>query len=340
MTIKENVLLAPYTTFRIGGTARFFVQAKSVAEVIEAVDYAEKNNLKYFVLGGGSNLLISDNGFDGLVIKNEIAGIVEEGNRIISGAGEGWDDFVKYTVEEKGLYGLENLSLIPGTVGASPVQNIGAYGIEVKDTIEWIEVYNPKTKAIEKLSKADCNFGYRDSIFKHERKGNIILRVAFTLSKNGKLSLDYKDIKNYFANKLSTPSLCDMRNAIIDIRINKLPDISKVGTAGSFFKNSTIPKNEYQKLLEKYPATPAFPVEQKSASGEDQVKIPTAWILDNVCGFKGLRREDVGVYENQALVLVNFGKGTAEEIRALADEMIASVKEKTGISISPEVEFV
>ena len=348
MIIKENVSLAPFTTFRIGGAARFFVQVGNVNELKEAVVFAVEKNIPIFVLGGGSNVLISDSGFDGLVIKNEIKGISEEAGagtssdfvRIIAGAGENWDDLVKYTVEEKGLYGLENLSWIPGTVGASPVQNIGAYGAEAKDTIEWVEVYNPTTAKIEKLSNVDCLFGYRDSIFKHERKNDIILRVAFLLKKNGKLSLEYKDLQKYFEERKSTPSLCVVRDAVVEIRKNKLPDLSKVGTAGSFFKNQTILKSEYEKLLEKYPAMPAFPVDQKSESGQEQVKIPTAWILDNVCGFKGLRRGEVGVHENQALVLVNFGNGTAQEIKALADEMITSVKEKTGISIAPEVEFI
>jgi len=338
MNIQENVLLAPFTTFRIGGAARFFVRAQNVVDVELAMRFAHEKKLSVFVLGGGSNILISDLGFNGLVIKNEIRGIAEEAVgdsvRLIAGAGEDWDGFVKYAVEEKGLYGLENLSLIPGTVGATPVQNVGAYGTEAKDTIEWVEVYNSTTKMIEKLIGADCQFAYRDSIFKHERKGNVILRVAFLLKKNGKLSTDYKDVKKYFEERSAEPSLCGVRNAIVEIRTNKLPDVSKIGTAGSFFKNKTILKTEYQKLLEKYPLLPAFPVD------ETRVKIPTAWILDNVCGYKGLTRGNVGVYQNQALVLVNFGQGTAEEIKSLADEMASCVKEKMDISISPEVEYI
>ena len=341
MNIQENVLLAPFTTFRIGGAARFFVQVKNIAELKEAVGFAKEKNAPIFVLGRGSNVLISDDGFAGLVIKNEIKGIVEEDAvRLIAGAGENWDNFVKFTVEEKGLYGLENLSWIPGTVGASPVQNIGAYGAEAKDTIEWVEVLNPTTLKIEKLLNADCQFGYRDSIFKHERKNNIILRVAFLLKKNAKLSVDYKDLQKYFEERKSVPSLCGVRDAVVEIRKAKLPDTAKIGTAGSFFKNQTISKTDYQKLLEKFPTMPAFPVNEKIVTGQEQVKIPTAWILDNICGFKGVRRGEVGVYENQALVLVNFGKGTAKEVKNLADEMVACVKEKTGITISPEVEFV
>ena len=282
--------------------------------------------------------MISGAGFDGLVIKNELLGISEEDAgdcvRIIAGAGEDWDGLVKFSVVEKGLYGLENLSLIPGVVGASPVQNIGAYGVEAKDTIEWVELYNPISKKVERLNNAECNFGYRDSIFKHERKNNIILRVAFLLKKKGVLAIEYKDVKNYFAGKASAPSLCNVRDAIIEIRKGKFPDLSKVGTAGSFFKNITIPKIEYNELLKKFPLMPAFP------QADNNVKIPTAWILDNVCGFKGLRRGDVGVYEKQALVLLNFGNASAQQVKDLASEMIACVKEKTGLNISPEVEFV
>ena len=347
MNIQENVPLAPFTTFRIGGVARFFVQVRSVADVEEAAAFAKGK--KVFILGGGSNLLISDSGFDGLVIKNEIMGVDEESvtasdgriyTRIISGAGESWDSLVEYTVVKKGLYGLENLSLIPGTVGATPVQNIGAYGAEAKDTIEWVEVYNPATKQIERLSNADCKFAYRDSIFKHERKGNIILRVAFLLAKNGQLNTEYKDLKNYFATKITPPSLCDVRDAVIKIRTDKLPDISKIGTAGSFFKNAMVTREQYQELLKKYPNMPVFSLSASNSGGNEMVKVPVAWILDNVCGFKGVKRGQVGVYQNQALVLVNFGGGTAQQIKDLANEMIASVKEKTGIDISPEVEYV
>jgi UDP-N-acetylmuramate dehydrogenase len=308
-------------------------------------------------------VLGSDSGFNGLVIKNELMGIVEEEvadtetvgscTRVIAGAGENWDDLVKYTVEEKGLHGLENLSSIPGTVGASPVQNIGAYGAEAKNTIEWVEIYNQITKKIEKLSNIDCQFGYRDSIFKHERKNNIILRVAFLLHKNGKLLLDYKDLRNYFTGRTGEPTLCGVRDAVIEIRKGKFPDLSKFGTAGSFFKNIIIPRTDYQTLLKRYPSAPAFLADpsRKVQAGQTQnpsqekiedviVKVPTAWVLDKVCNFKGTRRGNIGLFENQALVMVNFGGGTAREIRSFAEEIIFYVKQKTGLTIYPEVEFV
>lgn len=359
MRIQENISLAPFTTFRIGGAARFFVQARSVADIEAAAAFARRgtgrDGHRMIVLGGGSNVLVSDLGWDGLVIKMELKGITEETQgesvRVIAGAGEDWDSFVKYTVEERALYGLENLSLIPGTVGASPVQNIGAYGVEAKDAIDWVEVYDPATKKIETLSNAQCRFGYRDSIFKHERKNHVILRVAFLLRKNGKPLIGYKDLERFFTNRAGhagTPSLGEVRDAIIAIREKKFPDLSKTGTAGSFFKNVVIPRADHDELLKQYPAMPCFPIGAPDGAGDiaqdkvekPMVKVPTAWIMDNVCGFKGLRRGDVGVFENQAIVLVNFDKGTAQEVKTLADEMMASVKRKTGITISPEVEFV
>lgn len=363
MKIQENVSLAPFTTFRIGGTARFFVEVQSVTDIEEVLAFAkegsdEEKHLPIFILGGGSNILISDKGFDGLVIKNELKGIVEEDVvgvdggvecvRIIACAGENWDDFVKYTVEEKGLYGLENLSHIPGTVGASPVQNIGAYGVEVKEVIEWVEVYNPTLKKIERLGNEECQFAYRDSIFKHERKNNVILRVAFLLKKKGMTLIGYKDLKNYFAGRVDSPSIREVRDAVIKVRAEKFPDLSKVGTAGSFFKNVIIPRTEYQRLLRQHPTMPAFMTDparkMKSQSQEKTedllVKVPTAWILDKVCGFRGVRRGEVGVWGNQALVLVNFSNGTAQEVKTLAEEMIFCAKQKTGITIYPEVEFV
>ncbi len=335
MTIEENVPLAPFTTFRIGGAARFFVRAKSVEEVVEAFDFAKKNNLKIFVLGGGSNILVSDAGFDGLVIKNEIKGIAfdEDDCKVTVGAGENWDELVAVTVE-KGLYGLENLSLIPGTVGAAPVQNIGAYGSEVKDTILSVGIYDPEKGVIGVLSAEQCAFGYRDSIFKHEFKHAVITSVVFKLNKNGAVNIEYKDLKNYFVEHKVEPTLQNVRKAVVEIRTNKLPDVKNVGTAGSFFKNAIITKEDHAKLLEKYPEIPTFPVDEK------KVKVSTAWMIDKICGFKGLRRGAVGIYETQALVLVNFGGGTAAEVQSLAQEMIDSIKEKTGITIEREVEVV
>ena len=331
--IQENVPLSTYTTFKIGGQARFFVVCESVGDVAAAVEFARKQSVPFFVLGGGSNVLVSDAGFAGLVIKIEITGIEVADELVVAGAGESWDALVAYTVEQ-GLYGLENLSLIPGTVGAAPVQNIGAYGAEAKDTIEWVECFDSVAGVTKKLSAAECAFGYRDSIFKHEGKGLIITRVAFKLNKDGQFSTGYKDLQEYFTTNKIEPTLASVRQAVIEIRTRKLPDLTKYGTAGSFFKNPTVAKVFYNELVKKYPKMPAFPVD------EAWVKVPAGWILDNVCGYKGVTRGSVGVYQNQALVLVNLGSGTAREIDALAEEMIAKVMETTGIVLEREVESV
>jgi len=345
MIVQENISLAEYTTFRIGGPARYFAVVKDIEELEEAVVFAREKNTKLFALGGGSNILVSDTGIDCLVIKLEITGVdfIEKDPQrgeweVIAGAGENWDVFVAQTVE-RGLGGLENLSLIPGTVGAAPVQNIGAYGAEVANTISWVDVYNTETGDLETLGNPECDFAYRNSIFKKpEVKKYIITRVAFKLSSKAKLNTQYKDIQNYITNHdLNKDQLTikDVRNIVIDIRTNKLPDVTKIGTAGSFFKNPIIEKNLYEKLGEKYTDMPHF-----QTPDPEKVKVPAAWLLDKLCGFKGYKKGDIGVYQNQALVLVNTGKGTAEEIKALAQQMIDCVKEKTGITLEREVEYV
>ncbi len=339
--IVENVSLKGYTTFKIGGEARFFVAVKTVEELQQALHYAEAQTLPVFILGGGSNILVSDEGFPGLVIKIEIGGIEmrdgDLGTEVVAGAGAVWDDLVAYAVAQ-GLYGIENLSLIPGTVGAAPVQNIGAYGAEIKDVISWVEVIDTTTKEIKIMTKAECAFGYRDSIFKKpEGKKYVITRVALVLKKNDEVHPEYKDIKEYcLKNNLDphTLTLQAVRNIVIDIRTNKLPDLAVYGTAGSFFKNPIVEKQTYETLVQHYPGMPGFVVD------DTHIKIPAAWILDNVCGFKGYRDGSVGVYKNQALVLVNFGEGTAQEIKKLSEKMINAVAEKTKIFLEREVQFV
>ena len=340
MKIIENQSLKGFTTFRIGGNAKFFCIVKTEDELIEAIGFSKKNKIALFILGGGSNILVSDKGFEGIVIKIEIKGkeyIEIEGENIVKvkvNAGEDWDEFVAETVE-KGLYGLENLSLIPGTVGASPVQNIGAYGSEVKDTIESVYVLDIKKDEYKTFTNSECEFSYRDSIFKKEKGRYVVLSVIFNLNKKGKLNLDYKDVKEYFNKRnISNPTLLQVRNAIVNIRTDKLPNLNEYGTAGSFFKNVIVSQAKAKELLAKYPEIIIHSINDK------KVKIPLAWILDNICGFKGKRVNNVGVYRNQALVLVNYGNATAEEITNLAQEMVDSVYEKTGIEIFPEVEYV
>ncbi|MDD5050836.1 MAG: UDP-N-acetylmuramate dehydrogenase [Candidatus Pacebacteria bacterium] len=339
MKIEENISLKEHTTFKIGGKARYFCLVQNEKDLKEAVAFAKREKVPTLVLGGGSNVLISEKGFDGLVVKIELKGIEFEEARggvlVHVGAGENWDSFVAETVR-RGLFGLENLSGIPGTVGGAPVQNIGAYGAEVKDVFDSVEVFDPLTGGIFAMTKKECEFAYRDSIFKHEEgKHLIILRVTFFLKENGELNTSYKDVKKYLEEKkITEPTQEEVRNAVIEIRSKKFPDLKKFGTAGSFFKNPIIQREEFEKLLNDYPKLPSFP------AGEGLVKIPAGYLFDVICGFKGVRHGDAGVFENQALVLVNWGKATAEEIKKLAEEMRAKVKEKTGIEIEFEVNIL
>lgn len=373
MKILENIPLADLTTFKIGGPARYFCSVTDVGELKKAFDFVGKHKcpvsgLPVFILGGGSNVLVSDDGFPGLVIKMEIKGIKAEEKTIsggtvynvTAGAGGMWDDLVAFTVGQ-GLVGLENLSLIPGTVGAAPVQNIGAYGAEVKDVISAVEVFNVETGESRTMTNAECHFGYRDSLFKKpEGRKYIITHVVFRLLKNAPLKTDYKDIQEYLTadniqlttgdkgqntkNKQSL-TLEKLREIIINIRTNKLPDIKKNGTAGSFFKNPIISRQKYEELKQRHPDMPHFPVgtpvsTSVSPEASADVKISAAWLLDKLCGFKGYHDGSVGVYQNQALVLVNFGGARASDIIALAKKMADCVREKTGIELEKEVQIV
>lgn len=338
MKIQENISLKDFTTFKIGGPARYFCIATNEDDLIEGIGFSKKNKIPFFILGGGSNLLVSDTGFPGIVIKIDIKGISykEDGDNIYvtAMAGENWDKLVEETVS-KGYYGLENLSLIPGTVGASPVQNIGAYGSEAKDTIETVNVLDIKNDEYKTLKNIDCKFDYRDSIFKNEKNRYVILSVIFKLNKKGKLSIKYKDLEEYFTfKKIKEPNLKQVRDAIVDIRQRKLPDLKQFGTAGSFFKNVVVSTNKAKELIAKYPDMIVHSVNEK------KVKIPLAWILDHVCGFRGVKIGEVGTYKSQALVLINYGNANANDIVNLAQKMVDKVYTETGIEIFPEVEYV
>src|SRR3989344_3484738 len=319
MKIEENKILKDFTTFRIGGPASFFCIIKSEEELLEAISFAKQKKLSIFILGGGSNILVSDDGYSGLVIKMEIMGIEyiedENGNtKVIVGAGEDWDSLADKTVN-RGLYGLENLSYIPGTVGASPVQNIGAYGSEVKDTIDTVRVYDIQEEKFINFSNLDCQFEYRDSIFKKNKNRYVITSVSFILKKEAKLNIEYKEV----------------RESIVYIRKNKLPDVKKVGTACSFFKNPTVAYSFAHELKQKYKDLPVYNIDDRHA------KISLAWVIDHVCGYKGVYRGDVGTYKNQALVLVNNGNAKASEIISFANEIKKIVKEKINLDIEAEV---
>jgi len=359
MKILENISLAKYTTFKIGGPARFFCVVKDEDELVEAVEFAkaQKNpgaqgsyGLPILVLGGGSNMLVSDAGFGGLVIKNEIAGIeIDDSandNALISvGAGESWDGLVEYAVGHR-LFGLENLSAIPGTVGAAPVQNIGAYGAEAAQTISNVRALDTKTMKFVELSAVDCKFGYRDSIFKQDRGHFIVTQVVFKLSKNGELHMDYKDVREYFsARGVAKPTISDLRKAIIEIRAAKLPDWKMWGTAGSFFKNPSVSAAKFEELKAKYSELPGYPEVDGAGNATGDVKVSLGWILDKVCDARGLTVDTasggkVGTYGKQALVLVAQAGATATEVLALSQELMKRVKDKTGIVIEAEVEWV
>ncbi len=336
MVIQENISLASYTTFKIGGAARFFCRVQNIDEVKQAVVFARERGLPFFVLGGGSNLLISDGGFNGLVIKVEIMGKEINGQIVSAGSGEAWDKLVAYTIEH-GLNGLENLSAIPGTVGAAPVQNIGAYGVEVGHLISAVHVFDTREMKEMELASRDCHFGYRNSLFKYERGRYIITRVDFNLENNSHVQVEYKDLEEYFL-KMKTNSQditpAKVREAVIDIRRNKLPDWNTWGTAGSFFKNPVISKEKFIELKEKYPTLPSFP------EPDGQIKIPLGWILDNVCHAKGMTRGSVGTYKNQALVIVTKAGATASEVVEFTQGLMKQVKDATGITVEAEVEWV
>lgn len=350
MDIKENVSLREHTTLRVGGTADYFCVARSLDELKGACAFARERALPVFVLGGGSNSLVHDQGFRGLVIKVQIKGIelAEDKGHVLAhvAAGEDWDAFVERTVAE-GAWGLENLSLIPGTVGAAPIQNIGAYGVEVKSAIECVHTIDIETGAERAFSKWDCKFDYRESVFKTpEHKRYVVHKVSFRLSKEPKPVLTYKDVKEHFDKKgVAIPTQKEMRDAVIEIRRGKFPDLAKVGTAGSFWKNPIISREHYLTLLATYPDMPSYPANpprdiRDTLSAGEYVKVPLAWILDNVCNLKGYQKGVVGLFEKQPLVLVVGFGATSAQIDDFADDIATIVRDKTGIDIEREVQFV
>jgi len=338
MNIQEYVPLAKYTTFKIGGPARYFCAAKSEDDILEAVRFAKEKKIPVMVIGGGSNLLVSDAGFNGLIIRCGIKGIEfkDAGKRSVlieAGAGEDWEDLVAQAVE-RGLYGVENLSAIPGTVGASPVQNIGAYGFDVSGSIDMVRALDTKTMKFVKFSNSECNFSYRNSRFKHEKGRYIVSKVTYRLAKEGKADASYKDLVEYFGKrKIADPTLKQVRQAVIEVRKAKLPDWRSWGTAGSFFKNPLIDAEHFKRLKREYPEIPGFP------EADGRIKVPLGWIIDKVCNSKGLTIGNVSTYEKQALVVVAKPGATATEVIGFANEIMRRVKEKTGIQVEAEVEW-
>lgn len=339
MKIQEKYSLKNLNTFGVDVSAKYFAEVNDVDDLKYAIEFAKINHFEILFLGGGSNILFTED-FGGLVIKLNLKGISEEflnENEVLvtAKAGENWHEFVQFCLSEN-YGGLENLSLIPGNVGTSPMQNIGAYGTEIKDTFVKCKVLNIETLEIEEFNKEECGFGYRDSIFKREGKGKyVILEVTFKLStKNHQIKTEYGAIKNELDKLgIENPTIQDVSRAVISIRQSKLPDPQILGNAGSFFKNPTIPLQQFTEVQNSYPQMPNYP------NGE-MVKIPAGWLIEQ-CGWKGKQVGNVASHELQALVIVNkTGNATGKEIYDFSTMIIESVKDKFGIGLEREVNIV
>lgn len=334
--IKENYSLRKHNTFGLDVRAKYFFEAQSVNDLMELIHEKLFMDKLFIVIGEGSNILFTKD-YDGLVIHPcikgfQIIGENTENIRIKVSAGENWDDFVKYTVEN-GWGGLENLSYIPGSVGASPVQNIGAYGTEVQTRIISIEGINILNKSPETLLNKDCRFSYRNSIFKQELKGIfIITSVTFELDKNPSLDLSYDLVKREFEKK-EEKNLSSLRQTIIELRSRKLPDPKVIGNAGSFFKNPTISRSACNELKIKYPDLPSYPV------NSDTVKISAAWLIEHA-GFKGTKEGKTGNYLDQALVIVNYGGASGKEILKFSEKIREKVRSIFKIDLENEVNII
>lgn len=334
MLVEENISIRKYNTFGLDYRASKIVHPESIPE-IKSISKRLNEYQPYLIIGGGSNLLFTGD-FDGTLIHPLIGGISIESSgseavTVSAGSGINWDMLVGWTVDH-GFYGLENLSLIPGNVGASPVQNIGAYGTEVKDTIEKVETIRLSDGAEVSFNNADCGFAYRYSIFKGAEKGRyVVTRVHFRLSTQTRLNLDYGSVHDE-VKRLGEATLPNVRQAVINIRRNKLPDPEITGNAGSFFKNPVVPTSFAESLRNEFPHIPLYP------DKPGFTKIAAGWLIEQ-CGWKGKRDGDAGVHEKQSLVLVNYGNASGKEIFNLSEMIRASVKEKFNILLDREVEI-
>jgi len=328
--MEENISLQELHTFGLAVYAAQYTLVETEEQLQELLPLPAA----HLILGGGSNLLFT-NDFEGLVVHNKIRGIelVEEADKTVLirvGGGEIWHLLVTWCIEQ-GYAGLENLSLIPGSVGAAPIQNIGAYGVELKDVFERLEAINLSTGKVEILDFDDCAFGYRDSIFKRKAKGKyFITRVFLRLSKEATFNVSYGAIQQVLEQSQTPLSIRSISNAVIQIRTEKLPDPKKIGNSGSFFKNPVVENSKVRLLQKKYPSMPVYPVD------DHRSKLAAGWLIDQL-GWKGYRKGDAGVHPQQALVLVNYGKAKGSEIWKLAQEIQISVQEEFGILLEPEV---
>lgn len=338
MNIIKNHSLKNDNTFGVEVFAKYFAEVQSEEELISLLSDEKYKNIPLLFLGGGSNILLTKN-FEGLVIKLNIKGIIEENindNEVLisAKAGENWHEFVQYCLE-KNYGGLENLALIPGNVGTCPVQNIGAYGVEIKDYFNSCKVLNLNNLEIQTLTKEECDFGYRDSIFKRRKGEFIILEVSFLLTtKNHTIKVEYGAIKSELEQmKVQNPTIQEVAQAVINIRQRKLPDPKKIGNVGSFFKNPTICFSEFEKLKENFPEIPYYDTAQGA-------KIPAAWLIEQ-CQWKGKQIGNIASHHLQALVIINAtGQATGQEIYDFSEQIISSVKEKFGIVLEREVNVI
>lgn len=338
LKLQQAISLKPYNTFGIDVLASNFVLISKTKQLQDLAENNEFWNKEKLILGGGSNVLLTEN-FDGLVIKMNTKGIErikedEHSVQIRVQAGENWHQFVQYAIEHN-YGGIENLSLIPGCVGASPMQNIGAYGVEIKDVFVELEAFHIQKKKFHTFQNHECEFGYRTSIFKTKEKGNyIITSVTFQLSKQPTIHTDYGAIRSELEKRAITePTIKDVSDVVISIRQLKLPSPAEIGNAGSFFKNPIIPKSQFIPLHKDYPVMPHYFI------NDDEVKIPAGWLIEQ-CGFKGKQVGNTGTYKNQALILVNHGNASGLEIWNHAKTIQQTVCKEFGIEIEPEVNLV
>jgi UDP-N-acetylmuramate dehydrogenase len=345
MLLQENILLAPLTTFRLGGPARFFVEAKSAGEVQEAVAFARSKDLPLFILGGGSNLVVADRGWPGLVLKVAVPGIDqrsgtnEDGKVLFDvGAGESWDRFVSHAVVAR-CAGVECLSGIPGSVGGTPVQNVGAYGQEVSETIESVQVFDLKDGQVRELCNEGCGFSYRSSIFNTSERGRfVILSVTYALTPGGEPLVGYADLKNHFAGRETRPNLAETREAVRHIRARKgmliVPGDPDCQSAGSFFKNPVLSEAQHADLQARATAK-GFPLPSYPALEKNR-KVSAGWLVERSGFSRGYGFGHVGISSKHALALVNRGGATAAEVLALKEQIQQRVEEIWGVRLEPE----
>jgi UDP-N-acetylmuramate dehydrogenase len=337
MKLQQNIALKPYHSFACEEIASFFTTVSTKEALMEAIEWTKENNQPYLILGSGTNILFTQQ-FNGLVIKMEFTGIQKlqetaSDVQLKVGAGENWSHFVSYCVQ-KSWGGLENLSLIPGSVGVAPIQNIAAYGVEVSEHIVSVDVFDTIKNEWETISKQDCAFGYSTSIFKKEANRYIVCAVQFKLSKQPFLRTDYGGIKAVLhARGISNPSIESIAGAVIYLRSNQWPDPKKIGNAGSFFKNPMITTAQYDQLMIQFPSLMAYPI------NDHTYKIAAGWLIE-ACGWKAVTKDQVGCYQDQALVIVNYGATKGKTILDFSEAIIDSVQDKFGILLERAVNIL